>query len=314
MTPHLTICYLTSRKEPKIEWFFQSLRNQLTLDCDNISIVVVDFYHPTRAGLMIKNGQLGANVATDYPVPVETVCVKPTVWQGEHRLTKEDWFAASNARNTGLCLAPDGYIAFVDDLSVLMPGWLRNVRQAINWNGITLGAYKKVKNLVVEDGVAKSWDEFKQGIDSRLSQSTGKTIPCGGEWLFGCSLVAPVESLLTVGGFPEFCDGMGFEDSIMGLALQNAGFHFQYCPSMLTLESDELHSQLPVMKRSDYGVSPLDKSHSALNIVQSGCKYFENYYEGGIRKMREEVLSGKPFPVVGNPKNEWYTGKLLSEL
>jgi hypothetical protein len=67
------------------------------------------------------------------------------------------------------------------------------------------------------------------------------------------------------------------------------------------------------MKKTDKGVSPNDKSHAALNIA-NGTKYFENYYEGGIRKMREEVLSGKPFPIVQIPDRDWYDGQLLSEM
>lgn len=307
MIPHLTICYHTARRQPMIEWFFDSLLKQWTPDV-NLSIVVVRFYSPCPYSEI----ELGGKVLVKFVEP------KPTVWQGPHRLTKENWFAASNSRNTGLCLAPDGYIAYVDDLSVLMPNWLLNVRQSMQWGGITLGAYMKVRNLVVENGDVISYDKDKPNRDARWNfGSDSGSVPCNGDMMYGCSFVAPVEALLTVGGFPELCDGLSFEDVVMGQALENAGFKFAYNRNMLTLESEEHHGLEPAFRRECFEKhpnDPTDKGHAVLNMVKGGCKYFENYYEGGIRKMREEVLSGKPFPILDNPKNDWHTGKLLSEL
>lgn len=302
----LTICYITSRKDPKIEWFLDSLRKQaagLAIEC--LRVVVVSFHDLDEQG------------SSECRSPLEVIWTrsKPSVWQGPHRLTKENYFAASNARNTGLCLAPDGWIAYVDDLSVLMPGWLDFVVSAVGQNTIYLGAYRKVKELVVEEGEVKSFKEYPGGRDSRWNRGhDNKPMPVDGDAMFGCSFVGPVEAFLTVGGFPEFVDGMSFEDVLMGIAMQNAGFKFAYVRKMLTLESEELHHVEPAFKRTDKGISPADKSHAALNMVKSGCKYFENYYEGGIRKMREEVLSGKPFPVVQIPEFDWFDGKPLRDM
>lgn len=307
MSEHLTICYLTSRQDPKLIWWLDSLANQLhELGDIKLKIVVVSFY---KLDISEQFLQLAARNDILFVQP------KPCVWQGEHRLTKEDFFAASNARNTGLCLAPDGWIVYCDDLSVLSPEWVKNVRQSMTWNGVTLGAYKKVKDLVVERGIIKSFTPYPQGVDSRWNMgSDGGSVNISGEFLYGCSLLAPVELLLQVGGWPEYADGMSFEDVLMGLAMSNCGIKFRYNRNMLTVESEEHHHLSKQFRRDDYGVSPADKSHSALNIARNGCRYHENYYLGGIRKMREEVLSGKPFPIVGNPVNEWFTGKLLSEL
>lgn len=141
--------------------------------------------------------------------------------------------------------------------------------------------------------------------------------------MYGCSVAMPANALLTIGGWPEYCDGLGSEDYVCGLALQNNGYEFRYDRRMLTLESEEGHHSGPVFRKEDWhfengvpvtgGNGRDDKSHAALNIAISS-KYFDNYYEGGMRKMREEVLSGKPFPVVGNPQHDWYTKKHLSEL
>lgn len=305
MNQHLTIAYITSRKDCKLEWFLSSLKNQINSD-DVISIVIIDFYMTEKAKILFSS--VPGSIAVVHSAP------KPCVWQGPHKLTKEDWFAASNARNTALCLAPDGWICYVDDLSVLMPGWLNAVREAVAGNYIALGAYKKVKNLVVENGEVKSYEEYPAGVDSRWGfGKDNEAVPATGGMMYGCSVAMPVEGLLTIGGWPEYVDGLSSEDYICGLALQNVGYKFKYDRRMLTLESEEHHHLEPSLKRSDYGTSPLDKSHAALNIAMS-AKYFDNYYEGGMRKMREEVLSGKPFPVVNNPQHEWFTKTPLSEL
>lgn len=306
----LTIAYFTSRKEPKIEWFFESLAREAGPSIRDIRIVVVDHWHDNERFL-------ADSVVMAWPDFIH-VQPKPTVWQGPHRLTKEDWFAASNARNTAICLATDGWIAFVDDVSVLLPGWLTRVREAMNHpKRITCGAYRKVNELVVEYGNVVSFTDHPGGHDNRMAHVSGPgPHPCGGNWMYGCSLAAPVEAFLEINGYPEaLCDGMGFEDVIAGIMLEKKGYSFAYDPRMMTYESEELHHQLPVMKRSDYGVSPNDKSHAVLFAARNGHGWHPNYFgEEGIRGLRARVLRGEPFPVVQIPQHEWFTKTPLSEL
>src|ERR1043165_3971320 len=100
MTPSLTITYVTGRKDPKIDWFFDSLDRQIEGSGVTINeVIVVSRYYLDYESLFLTQ-----------------VKPKPNVWQGEHRLTKEDWWAMSNARNTALCLCKADYIAYVDDL------------------------------------------------------------------------------------------------------------------------------------------------------------------------------------------------------
>lgn len=309
MTPHLTIAYGTSRKEPQLGWFLQSLVNQLKELNETVGVVIVSYdAHTQRQDLPMKHVHMEPYIITRP---------KPCVWQGQHRLTHVNWFAASNTRNTALCLAPDGYIAYVDDLSVLCPGWLLNVKQSLGFNGITLGTYRKVKNLVVEKGEIKSWDkEWTGGQDSRRNHgSKDGSVSCNGDMLFGCSLVGPVEAFLSVNGWPEdLCDGLSSEDYCMGIVMENAGWKFRYNLNMMTLESEEHHHIEPPFKRSDYGVSPNDKSHAALNIARSS-KYFPNSFgPGGIQELRRKALAGEPWPIPTAPDREWWSGKLLSEL
>ena len=323
----LTLCYGTNREDPKIEWFIASLLNQGYKEkLPGARVVVVDFHALSRdPEFKVQLARVGA-----LHVPP-----KPCVWQGPHKITRQDWFAASNCRNTGLCLALDGSIAYCDDVSVLMPGWLDAVIEASQRQGVTCGAYRKVKKLVVAtNGLVKSFEDFSSGYDNRLRTisvpgSSGEQlyspdnlknimplgVPCG-DYLYGCSLVAPVESLLAVGGWPEaWCDGMGFEDVIMGILLHNAGNKFYYDSRIMSWESEEAHFTNTVFLRADYGKSPHDKSHEVLNQARR-TKHHPNHFAmyGGIRAIRERVLRGEPFPVVDDPQHEWFTKTRLSEL
>lgn len=310
MSYPLCIAYVTNRKNPRLEWFMESLARQLAEPQNRdiqVQVVIVSFYN---------------DIAVP-PVPKRIdkfrfLLPKPNPYMGAFRITKSDCFAAAVSRNTALCAADSQYIAYVDDLSVLMPGWLDQVRMSMAQGRITFGAYKKVKQLVVKDGLVVSHlplDEFKQGIDNRLAHTNGLPITCSGQWLYGCSLVAPVEQLLVVGGWPENLTGaLGFEDCLLGIALQNAGFSFWYDPKMLTLESEEAHFEEKPFFKTDKGISPLDKSHAVLAMVKNGMKYFDNCVEGGIRKVRADFLEGKPFPIVQNPQHDWYDKQPLSEV
>lgn len=303
----VTIAYFTNRKNPRFHWFTQSLHRELLGSYEGIRIVVVDFWaeEPGRKDDFRKLAYCDLIHVTP----------KPNVWQGKHRITKVDFFAAANARNTAICLAPDGWIVFVDDLSVLLPGWWNAVKDAMFSGYIVLGAYKKVKNLVVENGNIVSFEEFIPGVDSRwrVGSDNGPVIAAG-SWMFGCSLAAPVEAFLKIGGFPELADSLGSEDYLAGIALEKQGFRLMYDRRMLTYESEEAHFEDPPFKRTDKGVSPNDKSHAALNMVMQGNGYFVNYYEGGIPALRQHVLSGNPFPVVKIPEHDWYNSDKICEM
>jgi hypothetical protein len=303
MNQFLTLAYMTNRRDCKIQWFVDSLARQIKSD-DRIKIVVISLYPITQPTIPVEM----EHIKISYHEP------KPNVWQGKWRLTSCDWFAAANARNTALCLAPDGYIAFADDLSVLLPGWLDRVKAAMNEGYVACGAYQKVKDLVVENGEVKSFTDFEAGRDNRKQFALSPLHPCGGEWLFGCSCAMPVEALLTIGGWTEFTDGLGSEDYLTGITLQNTGCKFFYDQKMLTYESEELHHVEPAMKRTDKGISPDDKSHRALNIVQSGTKFFDNYVEGGMRTLREKILKGEPWPTNVSPSHDWFDGTLIKDM
>lgn len=305
----LTVCYMTNRRNCQFEWFRDSLARECNNDFKEIKLVVVDF-HADAPGRLAEIRPPSGLTNFVHTAP------KPTVWQGRHRLTKVDYFAASNARNTAICYAEDGWIAFVDDLSVLLPGWLDRIREAMAGWYIVLGAYAKVKNLVVRNGVVESYDEHSGGRDSRWGRgSDSGPVEIDGGAMFGCSLAAPVSAFLDTNGFDEDCDSLGSEDYICGIALEQNGYKLRYDRRMMTFESEEHHHIDPSFKRVDMGVSPDDKSHAILHLAKSGQrKKFPNYFgPGGLPELRQHILRGGSFPVNLNPRHCWFSGKPVEE-
>jgi len=295
----LSIVYCTTREEPKIEWFIDSLKRQV--GDVYVKLIIVDLHRNTRP--LPLDG-----------VPFETIWIepKPNHFNGPHRLTKDEWFAAASFRNTGLCHASDGHVVFVDDLSVLMPGWMDAVRDMMKSDYVVCGAYHKVKNLRVENGEVKFYEAG--GLDHRYGYGNDSgPVPCEGGWLYGCSCGGPVNAFLDVEGWPEaLADGISSEDYCLGIVMSNNGVHLKYDRRMMTFESEELHHVGKVMIRRDKGKSPADKSHSLLGKVR-GLKKFDNYFEGGIRKLRADTLAGKPFPPSRIPDRDWWDNQLISE-
>lgn len=313
----LNILYITGRPDPKLEWFLGSLGRECAHDWSGVNIIMVS----SAPGWSPHNNHHG-----NSSLPIVIVKPKQTVWQGPHRLSREDYWAKCNALNTGLCLAHEGWVSVMDDLSVLTPGWLSRVREAMTKpDTITLGAYKKVKRLVVEKGEIKSFEPYPPGVDSRWSYGNDSgPVRVGGSWMYG-HVTAPLDAFLKINGYPEhLCDSMGFEDVLTGIRLEKAGYKFAYDRRILVLESEELHhlteianpdgsvTKMTTVKRSDFGVSPNDKSHAALNRVLSGDFSIWNSYN--LTELRAAIQAGHPFPPPKGPTHEWFTGRPISEM
>lgn len=290
----LTICYITARPEPKLEWFLESLYPQIVAG-DVIDLVVVDY---TKRNTVIKDGYFRNTKITH---------VKPTVWQGEYRLTKKEWWATSAYRNTGLCLSNTEWIAWVDDRSVLMPTWLLAIRDAMAENYAVCGSYEKRTGMTVE-GPAIKHGGIIVGEDPRRHITTVRDVP-GNHW-FGCTNALPVEWALTVNGYDESCDSLGLEDCIFGEMLTLNGFPIKYDPKMKIVEDRTPQFYESNVGRTDKGVSPKDKSHGLLDRVK-GKKSATHHWN--LREIRERVLQGEPFPIPTEPTHDWWDGKPLAE-
>lgn len=296
----LTICYITCRPEPRFDWFMDSLAAQWP-DERIVQVIIIDSLKSSR-GCDLSAG----NIIHAKP--------KPTVWQGKNRLTQSDWWAASNARNTGICLCRTEWIAFVDDRSVLVPGWMESIRRAMEGNYAVAGAYEKVHNLVVENGMIKSYTEPANDGNptGRDSRDSGQRDPerCHGNWWFGCTNALPLEWALQVNGYDETCDSLGMEDVIFGAMLENSGLPIRYDPRMKIVEDRTPGSIEYVAKRTDKGKSPNDKSHALLHKLQGLSRAAHNW---DLREVRDKVLSGEPFPVPRGPTHDWWDNQPLSE-
>jgi hypothetical protein len=299
----LTVVMITARPEPEYNWWVDSLSRQW----DFPKLIVVDAL--TQRG--IQNWK---------HVNLTKVSPKPSVWQGIHRLTKQDWWATANARNTGICLCDTEWIGFVDDRLVLMPAWLHAVKDAMEGNYVVCGPYEKRTGMTVEGGVIKHGG-IVTGEDTRLKyvnehwtdprHHLTNPYQCPGEWTYTASLALPLEWALAVNGFDETSDGSSGEDYIFGLMLQNNGFPIKYDTRMMVVEDRTPEKLGTPMIRRDKGVSPNDKSHALLNKLR-GLK--RSIHPWDIRAIRNEALKGKPFPIPTGPTVDWYDGQPLSEM
>lgn len=303
MKHSLSIAYITSRLNPEYHWFIQSLLPQKRgREC---KLIVVDYYCP-------KFDKQHGNIHTRP---------KPTVWQGGSRKTKDDWWAASNARNTAICLCETEWIAFVDDRCVLMPNWLDAVEAAMEGQYAVCGPYEKRTGITVS-GAHIQHGGIVTGEDNRLAyvkqhysnpaHLIKNPYPAPSGWFYGCSVAFPLEWSLSVNGWPEdFCDGLSGEDYCMGCLFENNGYPIKYDTRMAIVEDRTPDRLGKSMIRKDKGVSPKDKSHACLEIFKT-AKMSKNSYN--IRSLRSLILAGQPFPPPTASDKDWYDGQPLSEM
>src|SRR5215468_10928064 len=121
MPAGVSVVYVTHRGEPCFDWFADSLAANIG-DAD-VEVIVVD-------GLYSSDRTARVSETVNGRFAVSHVRAKPTPYNGPHRLTQRDYFAASSARNTGVVHASRPYLVFTDDAAVLMPEWWREVWQA----------------------------------------------------------------------------------------------------------------------------------------------------------------------------------------
>lgn len=292
---NLTIAYITSRQEPHVEWFLDSLWRQLPSDC-SLSVIIVDHFMPFRGG----------EIPAWTKPNVRRVQPKPSIWKGSHRITKEDWWSKSNDLNTAICLCETPWIAFVDDRSVLAPAWIHCVEEAIQGGYAVCGTYLKRANLKVENGEIVDMG-INLGVDHRPQD--GGPIPTH-DW-YGGSGALPLEWCLAVNGFSEdLCDGLGSEDSMFGFTLRNSGYPMMYDPRMMIIEDRTPGEIDGALKRADFGEGQAAKSWDIVRALRDKTSS-QNSYD--IRNMRERILSGEPFPAPSASPIDWYTGTPIAD-
>lgn len=293
----LTIAFITGRPEPHLDWLLESLAPQVARD-DEIHVLVIDARgrSPDQLGILPSYGHWVPAVRVELP--------KPTPWQGAHRITACDWWAKSSSMNTALVLCETDYIAFSDDCCRFGPKWLETVRYG----------ERKRKSVL-----AGTYDKIERGVvtsDTRRGLAPKGKLNCGGGWLYGCTFALPLEWALEANGAEEGCDGMGTEDYIFGFMLENNGHRIDFVPDMaVTQERTEI--SLPgtpsiTLRRSDKGVSPHDKSHSALARFRTRKR---TEFTPDLRAMRARRAAGDLSWPMPNPEmRDWYDQELIREM
>lgn len=290
----LTIVYTTARKEPKFDWFLDSLINQL-YPGEETRVICVDHYLPSKQTKLILKG--GVTCLTVHP--------KPSIWKGEHRLTKEDWWSKSNDLNTGIALCETEWIAFCDDRSLLGRHWLQSIRHAMDDTYAVCGSYEKRANMQVVNGVITE-EGTLLGDDTRSSGLYDFD-----SW-YGGSGALPLDWCLAVNGFSEdLCDSLGSEDSMFGVTLRNNGFPVKYDSRMRIIEDRTPGEIGGALKRADKGISPNDKSHAIVELFRHATVSHNSYY---LRYMRDTILNGGDFPAPSASDRDWFDGQPVSEM
>lgn len=332
----LTVAYVTFRRSPRFQWFASSLERELR---ETLKSQYPFEFDRSQLQVLVIDGRRDERLFS-APFPIEHHAPKPTVWQGQHRLTKNEYFCAANTRNTAFALARGKQIAFVDDLSVLLPGWLAAHLHAARNCYVLASTTCKVKNLIVsEDGTVVGSVAHPPGVDSRMSKlpAGGEPMGCPGGWLYGGSFSVPMDYALAVNGQDEICDTIGGEDYDFGIRLERAGAPM-YISRHGTLEDEDAHHTEAPMIRLDKPWPPVggvprtalpggwsapaepnaaDGPFSSNYLYNSLIRSSRTWTIGNafdLRELRETILAGGEFPVPKEPKTHWVDGQSLETM
>jgi hypothetical protein len=292
----ITIGFTTSRHNPKFEWFWDSFEDQLRVG-EDYEVIRIDLQHgPATSVLRLDDRTVSAP--------------KPTVWQGMHRLTRNDWWAVSNARNTVTALARGSYVVWVDDRCVLGKGWLKGIREAAAGNYAVSGAYEKRKNMEVVSGKIMKDGELMSRDDRLSSRSNLKICRAPGSWFFGGTLGMPLEWAFKINGFEERLDSASAEDTMCGLHLENNGLRIAYDPRVFITEDRTPSECGPDMRRTSKERHPNDKTDKLHTVLRTIARENRANPDFDLRELHEYMKTHDGFPHHGGmPHNDWFDGQ-----
>lgn len=303
MTTRFTLCFMTGRPEPRLDWVLEDLAAQYRHG-DEIDLLVVDVHNRPLT-------QVEDSIVAKMPgVVPRVVPPKPTIWQGEYRITQANWWATASARNTAIVMAKHDYFVCIDDRCHLGPEWLSTVRKyEAERTAVLIGSYDKY-----EDGGLVSQDH-RRGLEPR-----GKKY-CAPGWLYGCAFGLPLEWALTVNGFEEGCDGLTGEDYIFGDMLANNGYACDFVPEFFVKQDRTKGNESckGTYRCMDKGQSPNDKSHAAL--ARFGDRT-STEFTPNLRALRDRYLKVEaagmlwtfPVPDPSATYLDWYDGQPIREM
>ena len=326
--PKMTFVYVTCRKNSRLEWFLDSLYNQVKeigVDTSNIQLVIVDFYlQYDQSRLDYVRDRVRGRFEFVHVPP------KPSPWQGKYRITKTDCFSASLARNTGICYVKNPYVFFIDDLSVLKSGSFQHMLQYAKDNRTVAFSYRKVFGLNVDNGSIVSMIEHPAGVDSRDYIQGSLTSITGGQFYGYAGL--SLDTILKVNGYDEICSSYGYEDIDCGFRLEKNGEPLYYSKDVMFYETEDIvdevhfHRRDPLLSKDDYhllmdkyGVTKrrdegrTDISHFLLDLLTRGKSWTEgNDYN--LAELRTKILNGGSFQDVFDPEMKTIEGVFLYDI
>lgn len=316
---NLTIVYITFRLHPRFEWFAASLarefRSMPDVDSKAIQVVVIDgrLWYDDARGRELLDAAAGRIAFEHYPP-------KPSPWQGPYRQTNRNYFCAAAVRNTALAYARGDHVLFVDDLSVLLPGWLKAHVYAATHAFVLAGTTCKQRDIEVSpDGEILKYEVFAPGQDSRIPFLKEDFQPCGGAWLFGGTFSVPMWVALATNGQDEIYDTIGGEDYDFGMRLERAGAPIKISRLCGTYELETAHHAEVAMVRWDKPWAGVDGPYSSnylLNrLQQDSARSWTLGNDFTLKDLRKRILQGGEFPPVPDtPLKHWVDGKLLREM
>ena len=314
----LTIAYLTFRQHPRFEWFAASLAREFRampdLDANDVQVVVIDgrLWHDLTRGQELLDAAAG-RIGFEHHPP------KSSPWQGPYRQTSKDYFCAASCRNTAFAYARASHVAFVDDLSVLLPGWLKSHVHAAIHGYVLCGTTCKMHKIEVDfEGSIVSAVHFPPGQDSRLSKIGPGLQTCAGSWLFGGTFSVPLGLALAVNGFDEQNDTIGGEDYDFGIRLERAGAVVRISRDCGTYEDENGHHAEAPMVRLDKPVAGWEGPYSSNLLLNKLLKETARSWTLGnnykLSELRAYVLAGGAFPEPEKDLKHWVDQQPLSEM
>lgn len=227
MPTKITVVLCTKRKEPRLDWAFEGLKNQTFKDFEYI---IVDGYWQYRKDyvrdLCKRSGIL--NRVTHIPD-------KPSRWKGKRP-------ALSNARNTALIFADGENIVFHDDNCKIPPDWLERHYKWLSQGDVVAGNWCSYES----EGVVGpyGWEHR-----NKIKKEPGTV---SGGWLYGGNFSFPLGVGININGFEEELDGeLGQDDLNFGIRAERKGYKIMYDPGC-SLEYIISSHKLLMSYESDY--------------------------------------------------------------